>query len=213
MVFLKIQIHYQNMKIQLILLFLTIVVTAFSYIGAKERFTWWLEALPVFVGILAFIIFRKFQFTNLVYVVIFIHFLVLLLGAHYTYAEVPGFDWMNKILGGTRNNYDKIGHFIQGFSPALIAREILIRINVLNKMSWLFFIVICIVLAISGFYELIEWWVSLFSGESGDSFLGTQGYIWDTQTDIFTAMIGGLDALIFFSKFQDRLITEKFNTF
>ena len=201
------------MKIQLILLLLTIVAIVFSYLGAKETFTWWLEALPVFVGIVALIIFRKFQFTNLVYIVIFIHFLVLLLGAHYTYAEVPGFEWMNKILGGTRNNYDKIGHFIQGFSPALIAREILIRKQVLQKKSWLFFLVICVVLAISAFYELIEWWVSLFSGESGDSFLGTQGYIWDTQTDIFTAMIGGLVALILFSKIHNKKIAEKFNTF
>ena len=209
MVFLKIQIHYQNMKIQLILLFLTIVVTAFSYIGAKETFTWWLEALPVFVGILAFIIFRKFQFTNLVYVVIFIHFLVLLLGAHYTYAEVPGFDWMNKILGGTRNNYDKIGHFIQGFSPALIAREILLRNNILQKKSWLSFLVISIVLAISAFYELLEWVISLFSGEAGDRFLGTQGYIWDTQTDMFTALIGSLVAVILFSKIHDKAISKK----
>ena len=201
------------MKIQLILLLLTIVSIVFSYLGAKETFTWWLEALPVFVGIVALLIFRKFQFTNLVYIVIFIHFLVLLLGAHYTYAEVPGFEWMNKLLGGNRNNYDKIGHFIQGFSPALIAREILIRKQVLQKKSWLFFLVICVVLAISAFYELIEWWVSLFSGESGDSFLGTQGYIWDTQTDIFTAMIGGLVALIFFSKIHDKKIAEKFNTF
>ena len=201
------------MKIQLILLLLTIVAIVFSYLGAKETFTWWLEALPVFVGIVALIIFRKFQFTNLVYIVIFIHFLVLLLGAHYTYAEVPGFEWMNKLLGGTRNNYDKIGHFIQGFSPALIAREILIRKQVLQKKSWLFFLVICVVLAISAFYELIEWWVSLFSGESGDSFLGTQGYIWDTQTDIFTAMIGGLVALILISKIHDKKIAEKFNTF
>ena len=194
------------MRLQYILLLLTFIATLFSYIGAKENFTWWLEAIPVFVGILALFIFRKFEFTNLVYVVIFIHFLVLLLGAHYTYAEVPGFSWMNTILGGTRNNYDKIGHFIQGFSPALIAREILIRKEVLNKRSWLFFIVIAIVGAISGFYELIEWWISLFSGDSGDSFLGTQGYIWDTQTDIFMAFVGGIVALIFFSKLQDQKI-------
>lgn len=138
--------------------------------------------------------------------VIFIHFLVLLLGAHYTYAEVPGFKWMNAVFGGTRNNYDKIGHFIQGFSPALIAREILIRKEVLKKKSWLFFIVICIVLGISAFYEIIEWWISLFSGESGDSFLGTQGNIWDTQTDIFMALIGGIVALLLFSKIQDKKI-------
>lgn len=198
-----------NMKLPIVLLLLTLIAAIFSYIGAKEEFTWWLEALPVFVGIVALFIFRKFQFTNLVYVVIFIHFLVLLLGAHYTYAEVPGFSWMNEIFGGTRNNYDKIGHFIQGFSPALIAREILIRNKVLHKKSWLPFLVLSIVLAISAFYELIEWVISLFSGEAGDRFLGTQGYIWDTQTDMFTALIGGLVALLLFSKIHDRAISKK----
>ena len=192
------------MKLKLILLFLTFLALIFSYVGAKESFTWWLEAAPVFLGILALLIFRKFEFTNFIYIVIFIHFLVLLLGAHYTYAEVPGFAWMNEIFGGTRNNYDKIGHFMQGFSPALIASEILIGNNVLVKKSWLPFLVICIVLAISAVYELIEWFVSLTSGESGDSFLGTQGYIWDTQTDIFMALVGALAALLFFSKFQSR---------
>jgi len=199
------------MKLKYVLLFFTIISTIISYIGAKEPFTWWLEAAPVFVGIVALLIFRKFEFTNLVYIVIFNHFLVLLLGAHYTYAEVPGFGWMNNFFGGTRNNYDKIGHFIQGFSPALIAREVLIRKKVLHKKSWLSFLVICIVLAISAFYEMIEWVVSLFSGESGDSFLGTQGYIWDTQTDMFTALIGGLVAVILFSKFHDRQILKKIN--
>lgn len=197
------------MKFQYLLLFLTIVATVFSYVGAEETFTWWLEALPVFVGIVALVVFRKFQFTSFLYVVIFIHFLILLLGAHYTYAEVPSVGWMNDLFGGTRNNYDKIGHFIQGFSPAFIAREILIRNKVLNKKPWLFFVVTSIVLAISAFYELIEWVISVFSGESGDSFLGTQGYIWDTQTDIFMALTGCLVALLFFSKIHDRKIEEK----
>lgn len=197
------------MNLKIILLVLTAIATILSYIGAIEPFTWWLEAAPVFVGVLALIIFRKFQFSVLVYIVIFIHFLVLLLGAHYTYANVPGMDWMNSIFGGTRNNYDKIGHFIQGFSPALIARELLIKKKVVNGKGWLFFIIISIVLAISAFYELIEWWVSLFSGEDGDSFLGTQGYIWDTQTDMFTALIGAIIALVFFGKFQDRLIAKR----
>ncbi len=201
------------MKIKYILLILTLIATIVSYIGAAEPFTWWLEALPVFVGILALVIFRKFEFSNFVYIVIFIHFLILLLGAHYTYAKVPGFDWMNGIFGGERNNYDKIGHFIQGFSPALIAREILVHKKVINGKGWLFFIVISIVLAISAFYELIEWWVSLFSGEAGDSFLGTQGYIWDTQTDIFMALIGGLVALIFFSKYHDKTMKNFSNVF
>ncbi|WP_027377706.1 DUF2238 domain-containing protein [Kaistella palustris] len=198
------------MRLKYILLLLTVVAVLFSFVGAKESFTWWLEAFPVFLGILALAIFRKFEFSNFVYCVIFLHFLVLLLGAHFTYAEVPGFRWMNNFLGGNRNNYDKIGHFVQGFSPALIAREILIRKKVLNKISWLPFLVMCIVLAISGTYELLEWAVSVFSGDSGDSFLGTQGYIWDTQTDIFAAFLGGLCALIFFSGFQDKMIKNNF---
>lgn len=196
------------MKLKIILLVLTIIATIVSNIGAIEPFTWWLEAAPVFVGLLALIIFRKFQFSALVYIVIFIHFLILLLGAHYTYANVPGMEWINSIFGGTRNNYDKIGHFIQGFSPALIAREILIKKKIVNGKGWLFYIIISIVLAISAFYELIEWWVSLFSGEEGDSFLGTQGYIWDTQTDMFTALIGAIIALVLLGRFQDRLIVK-----
>ena len=197
------------MKLKIILLVFTVIASAISYIGAIEPFTWWLEAAPVFVGILALFIFRKFEFSNLVYIVIFIHFLVLLLGAHYTYAKVPGMDWMNVFFGGDRNNYDKIGHFIQGFSPALVAREILIRKKVVNGKGWLFYIIISIVLAISAFYELIEWWVSLTSGESGDSFLGTQGYIWDTQTDMFTALIGAFVALLLFGKIQDKVLISK----
>lgn len=196
------------MKLKYLLLIFTFVAIFFSFVDAKDNFTWWLEAFPVILGILALVFFRKFQFTNFVYILIFVHFLILLLGAHYTYAEVPGFGWLNNVFGGVRNNYDKIGHFIQGFSPALIAREILIRKNVLNKKNWIFFIIISIVLAISAFYEIIEWWVSLISGESGDSFLGTQGYIWDTQTDIFMAFVGGLIALIFFSKLQDKYILQ-----
>ena len=192
----------KNLKyILLILTFLALIV---SYIGAKEPFTWWLEVLPVFVGILFLAIFRKFEFTNFVYVVIFLHFLVLIIGGHYTYADVPFFeDW------GERNNYDKLGHFMQGFSPALIAREILIRNKVLLKKSWLPFLVLSVVLAISAFYELIEWVISLFSGEAGDRFLGTQGYIWDTQTDMFTALIGGSVALLLFSKIHNRAISKK----
>ncbi|MDR2205076.1 MAG: DUF2238 domain-containing protein [Flavobacteriaceae bacterium] len=197
------------MKLKFILLILTIVAIVISYIGATEPFTWWLEAFPVFAGILMLFIFRKFEFTDFVYIIIFIHFLILLLGAHYTYAKVPGVDWINKIFGRERNNYDKIGHFIQGFSPALIVREILVRKNVINGKKWLFFVVISIVLAISAFYELIEWQISLFSGEAGDNFLGTQGYIWDTQTDIFMALIGGLSALIFCSNIHDKLINLK----
>lgn len=184
-------------------MFLTFLALIVSYIGAKEPFTWWLEVLPVFVAILALAIFRKFEFTNFVYVVIFLHFLVLIIGGHYTYADVPFFeDW------GERNNYDKVGHFMQGFSPALIVREILIRKNVVNGKGWLFFLVLCFVMFVSSTYELIEWWVSVFSGEAGDSFLGTQGYIWDTQTDMLMALIGGVVAQLFFGRILDAKIEQ-----
>lgn len=195
-------------NLKLILLVLTIAALVFSYIGAKEPFTWWLEVAPVFLGLFFLIIFRKFKFTNLIYVVIFLHFLVLIIGGHYTYAEVPGFDWMNKILGGTRNNYDKIGHFMQGFSPALIVREIFIRKNVVNGKKWLFFLVLCFVMFVSSTYELIEWLVSVSTGDKGDSFLGTQGYIWDTQTDMLMALIGGVVAQVFLANYQDFLIKK-----
>lgn len=197
------------MKLRAVLFGLTVIAIIVSCIGAAEPFTWFLEAAPVFVGIVVLFIFRKFQFSSLVDIVIFIHFVILLIGAHYTYAKVPGVEWLNHIFGGTRNNYDKIGHFIQGFSPALIAREILIRKNVVNGKGWRFYITVSIVLAISAFYELIEWWISLLSGDAGDSFLGTQGYIWDTQTDMFMALIGALVALLLFSKVQDKFIRTK----
>ena len=190
-------------NLKYILLLLTIVALVVSYIGAKEPFTWWLEVAPVFLGILFLVIFRKFEFTNFVYVVIFLHFLVLIIGGHYTYADVPFFeDW------GERNNYDKVGHFMQGFSPALIVREILIRKNVVNGRGWLFFIVLCFVMFVSSTYELVEWCVSVFSGEAGDSFLGTQGYIWDTQTDMLMALIGGTVAQVSFSKILNQSISK-----
>lgn len=190
-------------NLKYILLLLTFLALIVSYIGAKEPFTWWLEVAPVFLGILFLAIFRKFEFTNFVYVIIFLHFLVLIIGGHYTYANVPFFEQLSE-----RNNYDKVGHFMQGFSPALIVREILIRKKVINGKGWLFFIVLCFVMFVSSTYELVEWLVSVFSGEAGDSFLGTQGYIWDTQTDMLMALIGGVMAQIFFSKILDKSISK-----
>ena len=181
----------------------------FSFIGCKEVFTWFLESIPAFIGVIILLLtYKKFQFSYFTYVVILIHCLVLLVGAHYTYAEVPLFDWIRTTLNQSRNNYDKVGHFIQGFTPALIVREIFIRKQVVNGKKWLSFIIVCIALAISAFYELIEWFVSLNTGESGDAFLGTQGDIWDTQSDMLTALIGAVVAVVLFSKLQDRSIRE-----
>jgi putative membrane protein len=126
-----------------------------------------------------------------------------MVGGHYTYAEVPLFDWLRDAFNMTRNNYDKVGHLAQGFIPAVIAREILLRREIITKKGWLAFIVVCICLAISALYELIEWWAALLSGEAADAFLGTQGYIWDTQSDMALALLGSILALVLLSKAHD----------
>ena len=150
--------------------------------------------------------FNRFRFTNLVYVLIFIHCAILIIGGHYTYAEVPLFDWIQEVFNQSRNNYDKVGHFAQGFVPAMIIREILIRKTVVIGNKWLNFITVCIAMAISVTYEFIEWFVSLRTG--GDSFLGTQGYIWDTQSDMLYATIGAICALLFLSKVQNSQLSK-----
>jgi putative membrane protein len=131
-----------------------------------------------------------------------------MVGGHYTYAEVPFGDWAAQLTGGTRNNYDKLGHFVQGFVPAIVAREILVRNRVIARRGWLSFIVVCICLAFSAFYELIEWWVALLSSEAAESFLGTQGYVWDTQSDMFLALVGACLSLVLFSHLHDRQIRD-----
>ena len=197
------------MKLIYTLLFLFCALLIWSAINPKEYFTWFLEVLPAVLGILVLIFtFKKFRFTNLLYLLIFFHCAILIIGGHYTYAEVPLFDWIRDVFGQSRNNYDKLGHFAQGFVPALIARELLIRKKVVSKMSWLPFIIVCIAVAISAAYELIEWAVSVASGEGGDSFLGTQGYIWDTQSDMLYATVGAILALITFSKFHNKQLSK-----
>ena len=192
------------------MLFLLLALLVWSAINPKEYFTWFLEVLPAVLGILVLAItFKKFRFTNLVYVLIFFHCAILIVGGHYTYAEVPLFDWIRDVFHQSRNNYDKLGHFAQGFVPAMIARELLIRKKVVLKKSWLPFIVVCIALAISAVYELIEWGVSILSGEGGDSFLGTQGDIWDTQSDMLFALIGAILALLTLSRVHDRQLLKK----
>jgi putative membrane protein len=169
--------------------------------------TWWLEVLPALVALFILALTRhSFPLTALAYVLILVHSIVLMIGGHYTYAEVPLGDWVSQWMGSERNNYDKLGHLAQGFVPAIISREILIRRKVLAKGGWLFFIVTCICLGISAFYELIEWWVALLSSEAADSFLGTQGYVWDTQSDMFLALIGCALAQLFLSRIHDRQI-------
>lgn len=195
------------MKLPLGLLIVFLLVSVWSFIDCKETFTWFLECIPAFLGVVVLLLtYKRFRFSNLTYIAIFLQCIVLVIGGHYTYAEVPLFDWIKDTFHQTRNNYDKLGHFMQGFTPALIIREIFIRKSVVNGQKWLSFIVISIALAISAFYELIEWFVSVNTGESGDSFLGTQGYIWDTQSDMLFALVGAIVATFIFKSFQDTSI-------
>ena len=184
-------------------------VLAWSAIAPADRYTWWLEVAPALIALGLLVYTRKkFPLTSLAYSLILVHSIILMIGGHYTYAQVPLFDWLWELLGNTRNNYDKIGHLAQGFIPAIIAREILIRKQVLAKPGWLNFLIVCIILAISAFYELLEWWVALLSSEAAESFLGTQGYVWDTQSDMLMALVGAILALVLLSRLHDRQISR-----
>jgi len=180
-----------------------------SVINPKEGFTCFLEVIPAIIGflILAFT-FKKFRFTNFTYTLILIHCIILFIGGHYTYAEVPFFDYIKEVFHQSRNNYDKVGHFAQGLVPAMIIRELFIRKKVIANQSFFNFIVVSICLAISAAYEFIEWFVSIATGDGGDAFLGTQGYVWDTQSDMLFATIGAIVGLILFSKIQDNQIQK-----
>ncbi len=185
----------------LIIFFATLV---WSGINPKDYTTWVLEVAPAVIGfVILAVTRRRFPLTPLVYVLVLFHCLILMVGGHYTYAEVPLFDWVRDSFNLERNNYDKVGHFVQGFVPAIIAREILVRNAIVTARGWMTFIIVCVCLAISAFYELIEWWVAIFSGEAAAAFLGTQGYIWDTQSDMMYAMIGAVLALLFLSRLHD----------
>jgi putative membrane protein len=172
-------------------------------------FTWFLEVFPALLGflILAFT-FKKFRFTNFGYTFILIHCCILFVGGHYTYAEVPLFNWIRDVFEQSRNNYDKVGHLAQGLIPALLSREIMIRAHVTSKKGWAAFLSVCISMTISSLYELLEWMVSVLTGTSADAFLGTQGYIWDTQSDMLFALIGSVTGLLVFSYFQNKAIAK-----
>ncbi|NUN47959.1 MAG: DUF2238 domain-containing protein [Candidatus Brocadiae bacterium] len=194
-------------RLPLALLAATLAVLAWSAVGPKDRFTWWLEVAPVLLAIpLIAATWRRFPLTPLLLVLAFVHALVLLVGGHYTYAEVPAGFWIRDTLGLSRNPWDRIGHFLQGFEPAILAREILLRTSPLRPGRWLFVIVCAICLAFSAFYELIEWWAAAATGEAADAFLGTQGDIWDTQWDMFLALLGALSALVLLSRVHDRQV-------
>ena len=196
-----------NIKI-LIWVIVFLSVLTWSAIEPADRLTWWMEVIPAIVGFIVLIMTRKhFPLTELVYFLILIHAIILMVGGHYTYAEVPLGDWLRDLVGGGRNNYDKLGHLAQGFIPVMIAREIMIRNKVVAVKGWLTFLLLSVVLAFSAFYELIEWWAALVSSEAAESFLGTQGYIWDTQSDMLWALCGAILALLSLSKLHDRQIS------
>ena len=193
----------------LILLVVTIVALIVSRIGALEPGTWVLEVFPIFLAIPVLVATAKrFPLTPLAYRLLFVHALILMLGGHYTYAKVPLGFWVQDALHLGRNHYDRLGHFAQGFVPAIIAREILLRRSPLQRGKWLFFLVICICLAVSASYELIEWLAALLGGSSADAFLGTQGDVWDTQWDMFMALVGALSALVLLSRVHDRQLAR-----
>jgi putative membrane protein len=181
-------------------------VLAWSAWKPHDYPTWWLEVLPALIALVVLVFTRvSFPLTSLAYLLILVHSVILMIGGHYTYAEVPFGDAFNFWgAGADRNNYDKLGHLAQGFVPAIVVREILIRQRVISGQYWRAFVVVSISLAISAFYELIEWWVALASKGAADSFLGTQGYIWDTQSDMFLALVGAIIALLLLSGVHDR---------
>ena len=197
------------MKYIYFLLALFFISLIASVINPKEVFTCFLEIIPAIIGvlILAFT-FKKFRFTNFTYTLILVHCIILFIGGHYTYAEVPFFDYIKEIFHQSRNNYDKVGHLAQGLVPAMIIRELFIRKNVISNKSFFNFIIVSICLAISAAYEWIEWGVSIATGDGGDAFLGTQGYVWDTQSDMLFATIGAITGLLLFSKIQDNEINK-----
>jgi len=197
-------------------------ILAWSWVSPQDRLTWWLEVVPVLIGVpLLLLTAQRFPLSTMLLVLLWLHAVVLIVGGHYTYALVPGFgptDALGRALGWTRNNYDKLGHFAQGFVPAILTREILLRTSPLSACvgvdgklrvsRWVAFLVVSVCLAFSAFYELIEWLTANFQGAAAEAFLGTQGDIWDTQKDMATALLGALIALAVLSRVHDRAVAR-----
>jgi putative membrane protein len=195
--------------VRLILLALTVAVFVWSGIHPHDRFTWVLEVFPaVIAGIVLVATYRRFRLSNLLYVLIAIHAMILMLGGKYTYAQVPLGAWMQQWFGFARNHYDRIGHFAQGFVPAIAAREVLIRIARYRRDAWLNVVVFSIAAAVSALYELLEWAVAALTGTAAEAFLGTQGDVWDTQKDMAMACVGAVCALLLLRKWHDRSMAE-----
>jgi putative membrane protein len=188
-----------------VLLAAAVALLALSAIGPRDRFTWILEVAPILIGIPILVATRRrFPLTPLAYRLLFVHAVILMVGGHYTYAEVPLGFWVSRALGLARNHYDRLGHLAQGFIPAIVAREILVRRSPLRPGRWLFFLVTCVCLALSATYELVEWWTAVATGEGATAFLGTQGDPWDTQWDMFLALVGAILSLLLLSRLHDR---------
>ena len=185
-------------------------VLAWSGTSPHDRFTWFLEVAPALIGLaILTATWNRFRFTTLVYTLICLHCIILMIGGKYTYAEVPAFNWLRDTFGLARNYYDRVGHFAQGFVPAIVAREVLVRLQVVRGRGWLNGIVLAICLAFSAFYEFVEWWAAVATGDRADAFLGTQGDQWDTQWDMFMCTIGATLALLLLSGLHDRALAKQ----
>ena len=197
------------MRVGAALLAIFAIVLIWSAIHPHDYFTWILEVFPALIGVtIVLATHRRFPLTPLLLTLLVLHAIILMVGGHYTYAEVPLGFWMERAFGFTRNNYDRIGHFAQGFVPAMIAREILIRRRVVTSRGWRYFIIVSICLAISAAYELLEWRVAVGTGTASDAFLGTQGDPWDTQEDMATALVGALVAPLLLGRWHDHQIEQ-----
>jgi putative membrane protein len=197
----------------LILLVLGAVALAVSALGAYDRLTWFLEVAPIFIGVPVLLAtWRRFPLTPLLYRLIFLHALILMAGGHYTYARVPLGFWVRDLLGLARNHYDRLGHFAQGFVPAILVREILLRKGVVTRRGWLFFLVTSVCLAFSACYEFVEWISAVLGGSAADEFLGTQGDVWDTQWDMLCALIGAITAQLTLGRLHDRQMESQRKT-
>ncbi|MDQ1314934.1 MAG: hypothetical protein QG662_1043 [Pseudomonadota bacterium] len=190
---------------------LTLAALIASGLNPSDRLTWWLETLPVMIGLpLLLLMHRRFPLTPLVVRLLFVHGLILMLGGHYTYARVPAGFWAQEAFDLARNHYDRLGHLAQGFIPAMLAREILLRNTPLQAGGWLFFLTASVVLAFSACYEFVEWGAALALGGEADAFLATQGDVWDTQWDMFLALVGGVTSQLLLTRLHDRQLAQRF---
>jgi len=199
----------KDTKLHILLLLTLSLIFIWSLINCFDFFTWLLEALPAVIGVaILMFVYRRFRLTNLAYILIWVHAVILLIGAHYTYSRMPVFNWLRDALELSRNHYDRLGHFAQGFCPAIIAREVLLRKSPLKRGKWLFVVVLCICAAISAWYELFEWAMAIISGSSADNFLARQGDVWDTQKDMALCLLGSFVSLLTLGRLHDKALEK-----